>query len=126
MRGKRFFWFLIMIALGALIGLLYGWVINPRYSTATPDSLRSDYRADYVLMVAEIYQADQNLDEAAARLSVYSAIPPAQFANQAILTARQLDYPPEDLALMDALAQAILASAASPEGQATPTAGAQP
>jgi hypothetical protein len=47
----RWLTFLLAIAIGAAAGLYYGWVINPiRYIDAAPDSLRSDYKADYVLM----------------------------------------------------------------------------
>ena len=49
----RWFLFFLSIALGLAAGLYYGWVINPvEYVNTTPDTLRVDYQADYVLMVA--------------------------------------------------------------------------
>ncbi len=57
--------------IGIGIGLTYGWVINPVvYTDVTPDALRADYRADYVLMVAEAYQSDQNPETAARRIAM--------------------------------------------------------
>ena len=51
--------------------MFYGWVANPvRYVDTTPDSLRSDYKADYTLMVAEVYQQEQNIGLAARRLGL--------------------------------------------------------
>jgi hypothetical protein len=45
--------FLIAIAVGLALGLLYGWVLSPvKYVDTTPNTLRADYQTDYVLMVA--------------------------------------------------------------------------
>ena len=45
---------LLVLLLGIALGLLVGWVLVPiQYVDTTPDTLRGDYRADYVLMVAE-------------------------------------------------------------------------
>jgi hypothetical protein len=57
--------------LGIATGLLYGWVIDPlEYIDLTPDTLRPGYRSDYVLVVAEVYQAEQNAELAARRLAI--------------------------------------------------------
>jgi hypothetical protein len=51
---SRWIKFLIAIGLGVAIGLFYSWTINPvQVVDSTPDTLRLDYRSDYVLMVAE-------------------------------------------------------------------------
>ncbi len=123
MRGKRFALFLVMIALGAGLGLLYGWIINPvKYEDTTPAMLRNDYKADYVLMVAEIYSSDQNLEQAARRLATLDSLPPARLAVEAGLTARQLGYAPHDLELIDRLALALQKGSGS--GTATAPAAA--
>ncbi len=123
MRGKRFALFLVMIALGVGLGLLYGWVINPvKYEDTTPAMLRSDYKTDYVLMIAEIYNSDQNLEQAARRLATLDSLPPARLAAEAGLTARQLGYAPHDLELIDRLALALQKGS----GSTTPTPGGQP
>ena len=50
--------YLFLSALGIGLGLLYGWVIDPAdFFDLTPDTLRADYKADYVLMTAEAYRA---------------------------------------------------------------------
>ncbi len=60
-------------------GLLYGWVIDPvDFVDLTPDTLRADYRADYILMVAEAYQSENDLDLAARRLAIFGSDPPAE------------------------------------------------
>ncbi len=126
MRGKRFALFLVMIALGAGLGLLYGWVINPvKYKDTTPAMLRSDYKADYVLMIAEIYNNDQNLEQAARRLSTLASLSPARLAVEAGLTARQLGYAPRDLELVDKLAQALQNASGITPANVTATATAK-
>ncbi len=108
MRGRRILLFVIMIAVGAGLGLLYGWVINPvKYENTSPSMLRADYQTDYVLMVAEIYRADQNLEQASRRLSLLSDLPPARIVAEAAITAKQLSYSPSDLQVIDDLVRAL-------------------
>lgn len=118
MRGKRILLFLVMIAVGVSLGLLYGWVINPvEYQDTTPDILRADYKADFVLMVAEVYRSDQDLEQATRRLALLGSLPPARIVAEASLTAKQLSYAPSDLQVIDELARALQkASAESPSG----------
>src|SRR3989304_1587990 len=66
-RGLRF---LIGLALGVVLGLGYAWRIQPvAYYDTAPDSLRQDYRVDYVLMVAQSYQGEGDLRLALLRLA---------------------------------------------------------
>ncbi len=118
MRSKRLIWFLIMIAIGAAGGMTYGWVLNPvQYVDTAPHSLRADYKADYVLMVAEIYASDHDLPAAERRLALLGSRPAQQMVSEAILTAQQIGYAAEDLEVMGQLMQALHAAA---------TPGAQP
>jgi len=58
-----------------VLGLFYGWEINPvQFVDTTPASMRADYRADYVLMIAEAFHTDQNADVAIRRLAVLEAV----------------------------------------------------
>jgi len=70
---------LILLALVALLGgmglgLWYGWVLDPvEYRDTDVSHLASVYRDEYVLMVAETYALDGDLDAARARLALLSA-----------------------------------------------------
>jgi hypothetical protein len=124
---SRWILFLITVALGIGAGLYYGWRIDPvEYTNTTPDTLRDDYKTDYVLMVAETYQVDNDLDLAAQRLAVLgkqgvsggeggSGNPGAAQTAAAEIVAAALQYattiqPPyaeADLALMRRLSEAL-------------------
>jgi hypothetical protein len=72
---------------GIVLGLVYGWVIDPvEYTDVPPGILREDYRVDYVLTVAEAYQQDFNPESAARRLAVLGSESPA------LISANALDY----------------------------------
>jgi len=110
-RSKRFLFFTIAILLGAVLGMLYGWLINPvRYVDTAPDMLRADYKADYVLMVAEVYAKDGDLAMAQFRLARLGAESPLRIAQSAILTAKELGYSQQDLQKMARLSEALLAT----------------
>ena len=103
-------WLIILIAalLGLTLGLVYGWVIEPvQYIDITPDALRIDYRTDYVLMVAEAFQAEQDSALAAQRLAVLGSNPPALITGEAYDYAQQSAYPVDDLALIQELSVAL-------------------
>lgn len=101
--------FLIAVLLGAAAGLFYGWVVNPvEYVDISPQSLRVDYRTDYVLMVAEAYQVDRDLGVAVRRLSLLGSAAPTMIVADALNFALQNDYAPQDLSLFQALGEALL------------------
>ncbi len=111
----RWLQILLLLILGLAAGLVYGWVISPvEYIDTTPDTLRADYRADYVLMVAESFHADQDLEQAARRLSGLGQAPPLEIVLQSLEYARQAGYGQPDLDLMSALAQALQTSGGLP------------
>jgi hypothetical protein len=106
---QRWIWFLFAVGLGFGAGLLYGWVVNPvKFVDTTPAILREDYRTDYVLMVAEAYQLEGDLDLAARRLGVLGDTPPAEIVRQAMAYAAQLPYPDSDQELLGQLGSALL------------------
>jgi hypothetical protein len=125
MRWTRLLLFLLSILVGLGAGVAYGWVFGrPDYSNLSPSSLRADYKADYVLMVAEIYGQDANLPQALRRLSQLDArLTPARSVAEALLTARDLQYAPADLELMGELARAV--KAVEVGGTSAPGADAQ-
>ncbi len=89
-------------------GTLYGRLIAPvEYVDTDPSSLRIDYRSDYVLMVAERYSADHDVDAALRRLAVLGPRTPDLLSAEAIQFAASAGYTPEDLALLQELLRAL-------------------
>ncbi len=109
-RLKRFAFFTLAILAGAALGVFLGWEVIPvRYTETGPQTLRQDYRTDYVLMVAEIYQAEGDLAMAIARLAYLGDQPPTVLTREAIAYAQDVLYSPDDLALMLALSEDLSA-----------------
>lgn len=101
---SRWIGFIITILIGIGLGILYGWVIDPvDYVDTTPDSLRQDYQADYVLMVAEIYQAERDPTVASARLSFLGQPDPFVLIQDIYAYAGEVGYSATDLAKIDDL-----------------------
>jgi hypothetical protein len=73
-----------------------------------PESLRDDYKTDYVLMVAEAYQVDKDLGTAVRRLAVLGSSAPTEIVANALNYALQHDYGSQDLTLFQALGEALL------------------
>lgn len=71
MENRRYIWFAISIGFGLILGLILGWSVFPRKAGEMPlKELRMDYKADYVLMVATIYQKEMDYDAALLKLAV--------------------------------------------------------
>ncbi len=105
---SRWIWFIIALGLGIAAGLYFGWVLNPvSYVDTTPDSLRADYRADYVLMVAEDFSASQDPASAARQLAILGSQPPAALVDQALAYAHSVNYSPDDIGLIQKLGFAL-------------------
>ena len=108
MRARRWAGFLLSIVVGLALGLAYGWLVNPQPPAETTlNSLRADYKTDAVLMVAEAYNADGDLERAKARLAELSSDPALLTAQQAIIKGGELAYPRADLETLARLAQAL-------------------
>lgn len=102
---KRWIYFLLAVLIGVAAGLYYGWELNPvEYVETTPATLRIDFQTDYVLMVAEAYQGEGDLDLAARRLAVLGETPPAEIVRQAMIYAAQIAYADSDQDLLGRLA----------------------
>jgi len=113
----RWIRFLIALAIGAALGLVYGWVIDPlEYVETTPDTLRLDYKADYALMVAEAFQQEGDPNLAARRLAVLGGGPPIDIVAQALEFALRTGYSESDIGLLQNLAAGLQAWSPPPEG----------
>jgi ABC-type dipeptide/oligopeptide/nickel transport system permease subunit len=100
----RWIGFILAILLGAAAGMFYGWVVSPvEYVDTTPQTLRIDYKSDYVLMVAEAYSAEKDLAQAVNRLAVLGSDMPAEIVREAILFAESQGYTDADVAVMRSL-----------------------
>ena len=127
MQSKRVFWFCVSIAIGVVAGLVFGWVVEPRrFAESAPDTLRADYKADYVLMVAEVYQKDRDLTLAVSRLALLGSNLPLRSVQEAIITGSELGYTRQDLQLLGKLSQALGSPPASPTPAATRAASPVP
>lgn len=105
---SRWFRFIIVIIIGIALGLLYGWVVDPvDYIDTPPNTLRVDYKTDYVLMVAEIYSADQDAESAAIRLTFLGDPSPAVSVENAMIFAVDAGYAPDDLRKLRDLSDAL-------------------
>ncbi|OGO60188.1 MAG: hypothetical protein A2032_06100 [Chloroflexi bacterium RBG_19FT_COMBO_49_13] len=101
--------FLIAVILGAAAGLFYGWVVNPvEYVDIAPESLRVDYKTDYVLMVGEAYQVDHDLGQAVRRLALLGSSAPTDIVANALSYALQHEYASQDLSLLQLLGESLL------------------
>ncbi|MFM8322504.1 MAG: hypothetical protein ACKOC5_16445 [Chloroflexota bacterium] len=104
----RWIRFLLAILVGAAAGLAYGWLISPvRYVDTSPDTLRIDYKTDYVLMVAEAYAAEQDLPAAVRRLALLGAASPDEQLGRAIEFAAQNGYNAADVQRLQDLLAAL-------------------
>ncbi|HEY9077591.1 MAG TPA: hypothetical protein VIO61_13745 [Anaerolineaceae bacterium] len=104
----RLFWFSLVLVIGAAAGLAFGWLVKPAgYANTTPDTLRQDYKTDYVLMIAEAYKNDGDLYKANKLLAEVGSQPSSRIVAEAILEARRLDYDQPDIETLARLSQAL-------------------
>ena len=72
-RKGRHIYLLTGFIIGAVIGLLVGWVFAPvSYFDITPYSLHDDFKSDYLSIIALTYQADNDIGRARARVQELS------------------------------------------------------
>ncbi|MFQ5944089.1 MAG: hypothetical protein ACE5JF_11100 [Anaerolineales bacterium] len=99
---------IIGLVSGLLIAVVYGWLVRPvEYIDTSPDSLRIDFRTDYVLMVAESYSAEQDLTLAQVRLAALGPQAPDDYVTQAIDYALVQSFSRPDLERLNRLAIAL-------------------
>jgi len=110
MKSTRWLFILIALIAGIGIGLSYGWVINPvNFFDLTPDTLRADYKTDYVLMTAEAYHTEQDPGLAARRLAIFGSQSPSTIASQGLDYARTHGFSDSDITSIQELVTALQA-----------------
>jgi hypothetical protein len=112
MNSTRSLWVFLIIALlaGIGIGIAYGWHVDPvDYFDTTPDTLRADYQADYVLMAAEAYRSEQDPGLAARRLAIFGTKSPSAIAADGLAYARANSFSDPEIALIQELVTALQA-----------------
>jgi hypothetical protein len=101
MSRLRWLFFALSFIIGIGLGLYYGWVISPvQYVDTTPSTLRADFRTDYVLTVAESFQRDHNIQNAARHLAILGSQPPDQITLEALNFAQLNNFNREDISLL--------------------------
>lgn len=115
MRSWRILGFGLAIVTGLAMGLLAGWLLFPSAAeTASPTSLRADYKADLVLMTAEVFARDADLAAAIDRLRQWDGADPLRTVQSAIVTAQQMEYAPPDVQILAHLYSALQAGTPVP------------
>ena len=110
MKPTRWILIFITLILGIGAGLAYGWIIDPiEFIDLTPDTLRADYKTDYVLMTAEAYRLEQDPGIAARRLAIFGAQSPSAIATDALDYAQTNGFPGSDIVLIQELVTAMQA-----------------
>lgn len=107
---------LVGLALGLVIGLIYGWVIQPvEYVDTAPNALREDFRSDYVLTIAEAYQGHEDLAQAQVQLGTLGPEPAVNYVVAAIDYGVEHGMTRGDLETLNQLAVALRELPSSPE-----------
>ena len=114
---------MLAFAAGAAGGLIYAWLINPvEYVDTAPASLRADFQADYLALIAAAYAGTADLDRARARLGLIPDPNPA--GRLAALAQQRLAAgPPGNEAQSLALLAAALGERPAPAVTPTAVAG---
>ena len=120
MQNRRYLWFAISVVVGLLIGLSWGWNGLARKPQPMPmDELRFDYKADYVLMVAQYYQQEGDLATAREMLEKLGEndLPKLVEEVLAYLNDPTKTLTGADIRAVNALSIALQASSLTSEGQ---------
>lgn len=97
------------LILGIAVGLFYGWVIRPiQIVEPTPDTLREDYQTDLILMIAEAYETEGDLDLALQRFEHMDLGSAGEILRTAISYAQDHDYKLIDIQRLDALLSGLM------------------
>jgi hypothetical protein len=105
----------IGLAIGLAAGLIFGWLRPVEYIDTSPNFLRADYRADYILMVAEAFDSDHDLDLAHVRLAALGPQPPIDMVVETIDYGLEHEFSRTDLEILNLLAVQLRTHLPSPE-----------
>ena len=109
---------MLFILIGFVMGLIYGWVVNPAgVKNTSLSSLRADFKADYVVMVSEIYATNHDVNAAHKDLeSIASQGDVIQVVHEALLVGQQFGFSEREMRAMADL-EIDLTAAAKGNGQ---------
>lgn len=92
---------IIGLLIGIALGLLYGWVFQPLdVEHTSPESLREVYRTEIILMVAEVYASEGNIERAHQRMEVFGFQSDGDLVNNAINFAKAHDFSNQEIELL--------------------------
>jgi len=110
MKINRWLFIILAFVIGIGAGLVYGWIIDPvDFFDLTPDTLRADFKTDYVLMVAEAYHSHRDPGISARQLAIFGSQSPTSIASQGLTYARANQFAETDLVLIQELVTALQA-----------------
>jgi len=116
MRNQRKTRFMLSILAGLILGLALGWFAFPAAPRSTTlASLRSDYQADYILMVAENFAVDRDVPAALVSLQKLGATTPQISIKQARIMGQQLGFTDHEQQLLSDLEEGIGNTVSTPE-----------
>ena len=109
MKTRRFIFFFLAILIGVGAGLAFGWMMMPPAAptNAPLGSLRTDFKTDLVLMVAEDFQTEPDSMLALTQLDKLDDGDPITLLGNSIQYAQKIGYPAEDLKMMTDLLNSI-------------------
>jgi len=111
------------LVLGVAGGVFYAWRIDPvEYTDTAPASLRADFQAAYLTLIASAYDATGDLPRAELRLAAFGDPDPAGRLAELAQQLLAAGVPPAETGPLAALAQDL--GAPSPTPPAGPTATA--
>jgi len=75
---SRWVFLILGFGIGLVGGLYYAWLVSPvEYVETAPDSLRADFRGDYLGLIASAYASGGDLVRARTRLALFPDLDPA-------------------------------------------------
>lgn len=109
MNEKRGSMYLVTgIILGIAFGLVYSWVISPvEYVNAAPNTLREDFKRQYLTLISIAYTASGDLERAKARLNELGEVDIAQAVAMEAQRALAEGRPSSEAQALGALAAAL-------------------
>jgi hypothetical protein len=108
MKSWRVFLLLVILAIGVVSGLVYGWLVDPvEYVDTSPATLRIDFQTDIVLMVSDIYFHDHDLQGAINRLALLQRPDVIQLVAGCLDYAQQMSFSAQDISNIVQLNDAI-------------------
>ncbi len=102
MKRQRFIFFFLAILIGVGAGLAFGWLMMPPAAprNAPIGSLRTDFKTDLVLMIAEEFHTTPDPMLALDQLNKLDNGDPITLLGKSIQYAQAIGYPEDDQHLM--------------------------